>query len=128
MAAARVFLASGKKVKVPTFLVPATQRVWTDVYSLPVPGSGGKTCSQIFEEAECDTPASPSCGARLGGPKDTYARLNEPQASTSFSAIHPQGSNVLSCLGAAGPHALLHFTISLSSIELGPTSLPLGVS
>ncbi|KOM34495.1 hypothetical protein LR48_Vigan02g064500 [Vigna angularis] len=82
MAAAKVFLASGKKVKVPTFLVPATQKVWMDVYSIPVPGSGGKTCSQIFEEAGCDTPASPSCGACLGGPKDTYARMNEPQASS----------------------------------------------
>ncbi|KAI8544886.1 hypothetical protein RHMOL_Rhmol07G0000500 [Rhododendron molle] len=81
LAAAKVFLASGKKVKVPTFLVPATQKVWMDLYSLPVPGSGGKTCSQIFEEAGCDTPASPSCGPCLGGPKDTYARLNEPQAS-----------------------------------------------
>ncbi|CAL5395170.1 unnamed protein product [Camellia sinensis] len=80
LAAAKVFLASGgKKVKVPTFLVPATQKVWIDVYSLPVPGSGGKTCSQIFEEAGCDTPASPSCGACLGGPRDTYARMNEPQ-------------------------------------------------
>lgn len=55
-----------------------------DVYSLPVPGSGGKTCSQIFEEAGCDTPASPNCGACLGGPKDTYARMNEPTASYSF--------------------------------------------
>ncbi|KAG4931766.1 hypothetical protein JHK84_048760 [Glycine max] len=80
MAAAKVFLASGKQVKVPTFLVPATQKVWMDLYSLPVPGSGGKTCSQIFEEAGCDTPASPSCGACLGGPKDTYARMNEPKA------------------------------------------------
>ncbi|KAK6161191.1 hypothetical protein DH2020_004572 [Rehmannia glutinosa] len=42
MAAAKVFLASGKKVKVPTFLVPATQKVWMDIYSLPVPGSVGK--------------------------------------------------------------------------------------
>ena len=57
-------------------------QVWMDLYSIPVPGSGGKTCSQIFEEAGCDTPASPSCGACLGGPKDTYARLNEPQASS----------------------------------------------
>ncbi|CAI0436607.1 unnamed protein product [Linum tenue] len=80
MAAAKLFVASGyKKVKVPTFLVPATQKVWMDVYSLPVPGSGGKTCSQIFEEVGCDTPASPSCGACLGGPKDTYARMNEPK-------------------------------------------------
>ncbi|GKV39147.1 hypothetical protein SLEP1_g46957 [Rubroshorea leprosula] len=51
LAVAKVFLASGKKVKVPTFLVPATQKVWMDVYTLIVPGSGGKTCSQIFEEA-----------------------------------------------------------------------------
>ncbi|KAI5426855.1 3-isopropylmalate dehydratase large subunit [Lathyrus oleraceus] len=45
MAAAKKFLASGKKVKLPTILVPATQKVWMDVYSLPVPGSGGKICS-----------------------------------------------------------------------------------
>ncbi|XP_022760371.1 3-isopropylmalate dehydratase large subunit, chloroplastic-like [Durio zibethinus] len=83
LAAAKVFLASGKKVKVPTFLVPATQKVWMDVYTLPVPGSGGKTCAQIFEEAGCDTPASPSCGACLGGPKDTYARMNEPKVCVS---------------------------------------------
>ncbi|GAV82365.1 Aconitase domain-containing protein, partial [Cephalotus follicularis] len=79
MAAAKVFLTSGKKVKVPTFLVPATQKIWMDVYSLQVPGSCGKTCSQIFEEAGCDTPASPSCGACLGGPRDTYACMNEPK-------------------------------------------------
>ncbi|VFQ63305.1 unnamed protein product [Cuscuta campestris] len=83
MAAAKIFLAAGTKVKVPTFLVPATQKVWMDVYSLPVPGSGGKTCSQIFEEAGCDTPTSPSCGACLGGPRDTYARMNEPQVCVS---------------------------------------------
>lgn len=83
MAAAKIFLASGKKVKVPTFLVPATQKVWMDLYGLPVPGSGGKTCSQIFEEAGCDTPTSPSCGACLGGPRDTYARMNEPQVCVS---------------------------------------------
>ncbi|KAH1204248.1 3-isopropylmalate dehydratase large subunit, chloroplastic [Glycine max] len=88
MAAAKVFLASGKQVKVPTFLVPATQKVWMDLYSLPVPGSGGKTCSQIFEEAGCDTPASPSCGACLGGPKDTYARMNEPKASSLLRPLH----------------------------------------
>nr|GEZ17471.1 isopropyl malate isomerase large subunit 1 [Tanacetum cinerariifolium] len=87
----------GEKVKVPTFLVPATQKVWMDLYTLPVPGSGGKTCSQIFEAAGCDTPTSPSCGACLGGPKDTYARINEPQASISFStcifsSLHEQRS------------------------------------
>ncbi|KAL9236491.1 hypothetical protein vseg_011155 [Gypsophila vaccaria] len=83
LAVAKLFLAAGKKVKVPTFLVPATQKVWMDVYTLPVPGSGGKTCAQIFEEAGCDTPGSPGCGACLGGPRDTYARINEPLVCVS---------------------------------------------
>ncbi|KAG2655668.1 hypothetical protein PVAP13_1KG029700 [Panicum virgatum] len=119
LAAAKVFLASGKKVKVPTFLVPATQKVWMDLYSLPVPGSGGKTCSQIFEEAGCDTPASPSCGACLGGPRDTYARMNEPmelpgqdgtQGGADLSGIPVHGG----CLGPDGlrhrPQGLPHVT------------------
>ena len=67
---------------VPTFLVPATQKVWMDVYTMEVPGSG-LTMAQIFEAAGCDTPASPSCAACLGGPRDTYARMNEPQVSHS---------------------------------------------
>eukprot|EP00850_Spirogloea_muscicola_P015469 SM000118S25612 [mRNA] locus=s118:384019:388842:+ [translate_table: standard] len=83
MAAAKLFHAAGQKVKVPTFLVPATQKVWMDVYTAEVPGTGGKTCAQIFEEAGCDTPASPSCAACLGGPRDTYARMNEPQVCVS---------------------------------------------
>ncbi|KAI3518481.1 hypothetical protein L1887_07274 [Cichorium endivia] len=83
LAAARVFLASGDKVKVPTFIVPATQKVWMDLYTLPVPGSGGRTCSEIFEQAGCDAPRSPSCGACVGGPLDNYARMNEPQVCLS---------------------------------------------
>eukprot|EP00850_Spirogloea_muscicola_P019499 SM000192S04894 [mRNA] locus=s192:31043:36016:+ [translate_table: standard] len=83
LAAAKLFHAAGQKVKVPTFLVPATQKVWMDVYTAEVPGTGGKTCAQIFEEAGCDTPASPSCAACLGGPRDTYARMNEPQVCVS---------------------------------------------
>ncbi|KAF9677774.1 hypothetical protein SADUNF_Sadunf08G0142400 [Salix dunnii] len=80
----------GKKVKVPTFLVPATRKVWMDLYTLPVPGSGGKTCSQIFEEAGCDTPASPTCGACMGGPRDTYARMNKAVVLiTSVSSPQP---------------------------------------
>ncbi|CAI5527809.1 unnamed protein product [Closterium sp. Naga37s-1] len=83
LAAAKLFHAAGKKVVVPTFLVPATQKVWMDIYTLPVPGADGKTMAQIFEEAGCDTPAAPSCAACLGGPRDTYARMNEPQDVTA---------------------------------------------
>lgn len=49
-AAAKLFHAAGERVKVPTYLVPATQKVWADVYSVPVPGCDGKTAAQIFEE------------------------------------------------------------------------------
>jgi 3-isopropylmalate/(R)-2-methylmalate dehydratase large subunit len=83
LAAAELLAISGQKVKVPTFLVPATQKVWMDLYSLPVPGTDGKTCAEIFQQAGCDTPASPSCAACLGGPRDTYARMNDPQVCVS---------------------------------------------
>ncbi|EFJ16666.1 hypothetical protein SELMODRAFT_268577 [Selaginella moellendorffii] len=83
VAAAKLLNKAGQKVKVPTFLVPATQKVWVDLYAMPLPEADGKTCAQIFEEAGCDTPASPSCAACLGGPKDTYARMNEPKVCVS---------------------------------------------
>jgi aconitase B len=77
MAAAQLMHKAQQQVKVPTFLVPATQKVWADVYGLPVPGCDGQTAAQIFSQAGCETPASPSCAACLGGPQDTYARMNE---------------------------------------------------
>ena len=83
IAAAKLMHQAGGKVKVPTYLVPATQKVWMDVYGMPVPGCDGKTAAQIFQAAGCDTPASPSCAACLGGPKDTYARMNKPEVCVS---------------------------------------------
>jgi hypothetical protein len=58
-------------------------QVWADVYTLPVPGCDGKTAAEIFEEAGCTTPAAPSCAACLGGPRDTFARMNEPEVRCS---------------------------------------------
>lgn len=82
-AAAQLLHNAGEQVAVPTFLVPATQQVWADVYSKPVPGCGGKTAAEIFQEAGCVTPAAPSCAACLGGPVDTFARVNEPMTVVS---------------------------------------------
>eukprot|EP00891_Asterochloris_glomerata_P000487 jgi/Astpho2/487/Aster-03528 len=82
-AAAKLLHKAGGQVKVPTYLVPATQKVYFDVFGLPVPGCEGKTAAQIFQEAGCDTPASPSCAACLGGPQDTYARMNKPEVCVS---------------------------------------------
>jgi len=74
----------GPQVRVPTYLVPATQQVWADIYTLPIPGDErGRTAAEIFEAAGCVTPAAPSCAACLGGPRDTFARMNEPEVCVS---------------------------------------------
>ncbi len=63
----------GKKVKIPTFIVPATVTVEKALKTEKV---NGKSLLQIFEEAGCEKPAPPSCAACLGGPIDTYGRSN----------------------------------------------------
>jgi hypothetical protein len=65
-------------------------QVWADVYTLPVPGCDGKTAAEIFEEAGCTTPAAPSCAACLGGPRDTFARMNEPEVSLRREVVLTQ--------------------------------------
>lgn len=76
--AARVL--KGQKVKVPTYLVPATQKVYEDLFTVK---HDGQTLSDIFLDAGCIEPAAPSCAACLGGPKDTFGRLNEPEVCVS---------------------------------------------
>ncbi|MDF5732089.1 MAG: 3-isopropylmalate dehydratase large subunit [Rhizonema sp. PD38] len=70
----------GRKVKVPTYLVPATQKVYEDLFKVKY---SGQTLSEIFLNAGCIEPAAPSCAACLGGPKDTFGRLNEPEICVS---------------------------------------------
>lgn len=78
LAAARIL--QGRKVSVPTFLVPATRDVYDDVQNLRI---NGETLAEIFYNAGCIDPASPSCAACLGGPSDTFARINEPLVCVS---------------------------------------------
>ena len=73
-------LIKGHQVKVPTYLVPATQKVYEDLFTVK---HDGKTLSEIFLDAGCIEPAAPSCAACLGGPKDTFGRLNEPEVCVS---------------------------------------------
>jgi 3-isopropylmalate/(R)-2-methylmalate dehydratase large subunit len=73
-------LIKGHQVKVPTYLVPATQKVYEDLFTVK---HDGKTLSEIFLDAGCIEPAAPSCAACLGGPKDTFGRLNEPEICVS---------------------------------------------
>ncbi|MDF5723893.1 MAG: 3-isopropylmalate dehydratase large subunit [Rhizonema sp. PD37] len=69
-----------RKVKVPTYLVPATQKVYEDLFKVKL---AGQTLSEIFLNAGCIEPAAPSCAACLGGPKDTFGRVNEPEICVS---------------------------------------------
>ncbi len=73
-------LLKGQQVKVPTYLVPATQKVYDDLHTTRI---GGRTLVEIFTDAGCLAPAAPSCAACLGGPKDTFGRLNEPEVCVS---------------------------------------------
>jgi 3-isopropylmalate/(R)-2-methylmalate dehydratase large subunit len=76
--AARIL--KGRQVKVPTYIVPATQKVYEDLFTEKYEG---QTLSEIFLAAGCIEPAAPSCAACLGGPKDTFGRLNEPEICVS---------------------------------------------
>jgi 3-isopropylmalate/(R)-2-methylmalate dehydratase large subunit len=71
LAAARVL--NGQKVRIPTFLVPATAEVAEALFTEQV---GGKSLVQLFADAGCEDIAPPSCAACLGGPIDTYGRTH----------------------------------------------------
>ena len=71
-AAARIL--AGGEVKTSTFIVPATTDVHMELKRRKV---NGRTLEQVFLDAGCQLgPAS--CSACLGGPADTFGRLNEP--------------------------------------------------
>jgi len=73
-------LLKGNQVKVPTYLVPATQKVYDDLFTEKL---DGLSLSEIFLQAGCIEPAPPSCAGCLGGPQDTFGRLNEPEVCVS---------------------------------------------
>jgi 3-isopropylmalate/(R)-2-methylmalate dehydratase large subunit len=73
-------ILKGRKVQVPTYIVPATQKVYEDLFTIKYEG---QTLSEIFIESGCIEPAAPSCAACLGGPKDTFGRMNKPEVCVS---------------------------------------------
>jgi 3-isopropylmalate/(R)-2-methylmalate dehydratase large subunit len=76
-AAARIL--AGHRVEVDTFIVPATTDIDAQLDERRV---DGKTIRQIFDEAGCKIgPAS--CAACLGGPADTFGRLNGAEVCIS---------------------------------------------
>lgn len=79
-------LLAGKQVKIPTFVVPGSTEVHADMRRLNVKGeprkSHEKSIEDVLRDAGCQMGAS-SCAACLGGPADTFGRLNEPIACIS---------------------------------------------
>jgi 3-isopropylmalate/(R)-2-methylmalate dehydratase large subunit len=76
-AAARIL--QGQRVSVATFVVPATTQVDLELDRRKV---NGKTLRETFAEAGAKIgPAS--CAACLGGPADTFGRLNGPEVCIS---------------------------------------------
>lgn len=63
-------LLYGNKVKINTFIVPATKKVESQIKIIT---HKGKTLYDIFVEAGCRI-GEPSCAACLGGPLDTFGR------------------------------------------------------
>jgi 3-isopropylmalate/(R)-2-methylmalate dehydratase large subunit len=77
VAAAKIL--AGKEVRIDTFIVPATTEVAREMRSIQI---NGQSLFEIFESAGCRVGES-SCAACLGGPVDTFGRLNEPMNCVS---------------------------------------------
>ena len=79
-------ILNGNQVKVPTFVVPGSTEVHADMKRLNVNGQprkqGEKSIEEVLQDAGCNMGAA-SCAACLGGPKDTFGRLNEPMVCIS---------------------------------------------
>jgi 3-isopropylmalate/(R)-2-methylmalate dehydratase large subunit len=70
----------GKTVKIDTFGVPATTKVVQELKETMI---GGSTVWSILESAGVRLTENASCAACLGGPVDTFGRLNQPMKCIS---------------------------------------------
>jgi 3-isopropylmalate/(R)-2-methylmalate dehydratase large subunit len=76
-AAAKIL--KGKSVRIDTFVVPATTEIADGLRREKL---NGQTLEQVFLAAGAKL-GQPSCAACLGGPDDTFGRINEPLACIS---------------------------------------------
>ena len=74
-------ILKGNTVKIPTFVVPGSTEVHQDMLTLGLNGEpvrdGEKSVYATLEDAGCIIGPS-GCSACLGGPQDTFGRLNKP--------------------------------------------------
>jgi len=76
-AAARIL--KGKRVQIDTFVVPATSEIKAGLQKETL---NGQTLEEVFLSAGAQI-GEPSCAACLGGPSDTFGRLNAPLSCIS---------------------------------------------
>ncbi len=72
-------LMQGQTVKIDTFVVPATSDIMRGLKTETI---DGQTLEEIFISAGAKI-GEPSCAACLGGPSDTFGRLNAPMSCIS---------------------------------------------
>lgn len=77
VAAAKII--QGRELKLDTYIVPATTEIAEGLHTEKV---NGQTLYEIFTEAGCYM-GNASCAACLGGPIDTFGRLNEQEVCIS---------------------------------------------
>jgi 3-isopropylmalate/(R)-2-methylmalate dehydratase large subunit len=73
-------ILQGRTVKIDTFGVPATPDVVVELQSTKM---GDQTVWNILESAGVQMTENASCAACLGGPVDTFGRMNKPMACIS---------------------------------------------
>jgi 3-isopropylmalate/(R)-2-methylmalate dehydratase large subunit len=76
----------GREVKIPTYVVPGSTEVHSDMKRLNLRGvekdNNEKSIEDVLADAGCLIGPS-GCAACLGGPSDTFGRLNEPMTCIS---------------------------------------------
>lgn len=79
-------ILKGNKVKIPTYVVPGSTEVHSDMKKLNLRGqlkdNNEKSIEDILADAGCFLGPS-GCAACLGGPSDTFGRLNAPMLCIS---------------------------------------------
>lgn len=78
MEAAKIL--KGQQVKADTYIVPATTEV---AKGLATTRLDGQTLAEIFQQAGAKISQGASCAACLGGPSDTFGRLNKSEVCIS---------------------------------------------
>jgi 3-isopropylmalate/(R)-2-methylmalate dehydratase large subunit len=79
-------ILKGNKVKIPTFVVPGSTEVHSDMKRLNLRGAvregNEKSIEEVLADAGCLVGPS-GCAACLGGPADTFGRLNSTEVCIS---------------------------------------------